>query len=286
MVGRLHDGHRSAGLWSSWRVAVWHTADLGPRLLAGLVVGLALFLGACTGQDGSSGEGPAVEPVASEDAPRVFKAAWLIDAEAVGADGPGFPFRYVEIVDDRSGRYLVQSPNHLALQTPDGVVFCAAIFRSDPYCSSTERAENTPPVLSYPIQLLQGWGPTGLYDLASHRELALAALAEPNAWHHRFDVINDVKVECFKVTGDTSAARTGFEVCFTDDDLQLVFSVDMQGDLIYEIDLITYERQLDGDAFETGFDEYIEAKPSLEGQLITLFPEIPAARPTPTPDPG
>ena len=248
-----------------------------------LLLGLAV-LAACTG--GNAEDGADVEPEAVPlDAPtRQYTAEWLIDAEAVGVDGPGFDFLYREVVDDATGRYLVQSPAHIATQSRESVVFCAAIFRVDPYCAATERPENTPPVLAYPLQLLRSWGPSQLYDLAGWREVSLVAATEPDAWTRRTEVVGEIPVECFAVIGETSAARTGFEVCFTNDDLHLVASVDLQGDLVYEIDLISYERTIEEDAFETGLDDFVEAKASLQDQLITLFPDVPAARPTPTPD--
>lgn len=256
--------------------------SLRPDVIA--LLALVLFATACTG--GSDTDGDATpEPVELGAPPRVYRAEWLIDAEAVGAEGPGFPFRYVEVVDDRTGRYLVQAPNHLATQVPDEVVFCAAIFRNDPYCASTPRPENTPPVFSYPVQLLRSWGPNALYDLAGWREVSLVAETEPGAWNRRRDVVRDIRVECFAVVGETAAAREGFEVCYTDDDLHLVASVDLQGDLVYEIDLIAYDPFVDAEDFETNLEEFVEASASLQDQLITLFPEIPAPRPTPTPDP-
>lgn len=255
-------------------------------MVALALIGVLWMAVACT-SDPAEDVGDAVdESVELGDAPRRYSAEWLINAEAVGADGPGFPFLYREVFDDATGRYLIQSPAHLATQTPSTVVFCAAIFRSDPYCAETDRADGTPPVLSYPVQLLQTWGPTQLYELAGWREVNLVANAEPDAWSQRRAVVNDIAVECFNVVGETSAARTGFEVCFTDDELRLVASVDLQGDLVYEIDMVSYETELDEDAFDTGsLEDFIEAKQSLQDQLITLFPEIPAARPTPTPDP-
>ncbi len=250
------------------------------------VIGLAVAvaLAACSGGDADSDADATPEAAPLDPPARQYLAEWLINAEAVGVDGPGFDFLYREIVDDATGRYLVQSPAHVATQTRESVVFCAAIFRSDPYCAATERPNNTPPVLAYPLQLLRSWGPSQLYDLAGWREVSLVADNEPDAWSRRTEVVGQVAVECFVVVGDTAAARTGFEVCFTNDDLHLVASVDLQGDLVYEIDLISYERTLGDDAFDTGLDEFIEAKASLQDQLITLFPDVPAARPTPTPD--
>lgn len=261
-----------------------HATLRGFAAAAALVVAALLLLGACSG-DGDDGDADASpEAVPLDEPARRYVAEWLINAEAVGVDGPGFDFLYREVVDDATGRYLVQSPAHIATQSREAVVFCAAIFRVDPYCAATERPANTPPVLAYPVQLLRSWGPSQLYDLAGWREVSLVANTEPDAWSRRTEVVGDVPVECFVVIGDTAAARTGFEVCFTDDDLHLVASVDLQGDLVYEIDLITYERTIDDDAFETGLDDFVEAKDSLQDQLITLFPDVPAARPTPTPD--
>lgn len=249
-----------------------------------LLMAATIALAACNGS-ASDDEPDVANDAAPLEAPtRQYVAEWLINAEAVGVDGPGFNFLYREVADDATGRYLVQSPAHLATQSREIVVFCAAIFRVDPYCAATDRPANTPPVLAYPLQLLRTWGPSQLYDLAGWREVSLVANTEPNAWARRTDVIGQIPVECFVVVGETSAARTGFEVCFTDDDLHLVASVDLQGDFVYEIDLISYERTIDDDDFETGLDEFIEAKASLQDQLITLFPDVPAARPTPTPD--
>ena len=245
--------------------------------------GLLVLVG-CTGGDSADEAEPTPEAVELDAPTRQYDAEWLINAEAVGVDGPGFDFLYREVVDDGTGRYLVQSPAHVATQSRDAVIFCAAIFRSDPYCSETERPEDTPPVLAYPLQLLRSWGPHELYDLAGWREVSLVAAAEPDAWSRRTEVVGEIAVECFAVVGETSAAREGFEVCFTNDDLHLVASVDLQGDLVYEIDLISYRRTIADDAFETGLDEFIEAKESLQDQLVTLFPDVPAPRPTPTPD--
>lgn len=215
---------------------------------------------------------------------REFRAEWLINAEAIGAEGPGFPFAYREIVDDRRGRYLVQGPEHLASQTPEEVVFCAAIFRNDPFCAATERASAAPNVLSYPIQLLRGWGPTALYDLAGWREVDLAATVDTDSWSRRTTTsVRGINVECFLVVGETAAANPGFEVCYTDDDEHLVATVDLQGDGVFEIELVRYQRTIGDEDFDTGLEDAIEQKASLQEQLLRLFPEVPAPRPTPEP---
>lgn len=251
-----------------------------------ILVVFALVAGGCRNSADSADSGPVPTPAPLEAPPREYRAEWLISAEAVDADGPGFPFVYREVVDDRRGIYLVQSPNHLATQTPEQVVFCAAIFRSDPFCAAVDRSEGTPHVLSYPVQLLKQWGPGELYDLASHREFELVVARDAKAWERRTEVLLDnVVVECFVVVGETTAAAMGFEVCFTDDDLHLVASVDLQGDLGYEIDLRAYERIVEDEDLVTGLEDFIEEKPSVHEQLLALFPEIPAPRPTPTPDP-
>jgi len=197
-------------------------------------------------------------------------------------------FIYREVVDDRAGRYLVETADHLAVQTPDDVLLCAAIGRVplDPYCASTPRADGTPHVLAYPIQLLKGdWSPTALYDLAGYREVSLVAAADPDNWTTQRTLANaGFPIECFLASGETSAAATGFEICFTDDDLHLVASVDLQNDLIFEIDLLSYEITSISEDFETGIDRFIEDRPGLHEQLIDLYPEIPAPRATPVPN--
>ncbi len=251
-----------------------------------LAVVVALALAGCSG-GGDEAEPTAVPDIASvttSDA-KTYVAEWFISAESVGADGPGYPYAYREAVDDRTGRYLIQSPDHVAVQTRDEVIFCAAIFRAgDSFCALTERTDGAPPVLEYPLQLTRQWSPRQLYGLASWSEMELAVRAEPDAWERsRGTSAFGSVTECFKVVGETTAANTGFEVCFTDDDLRLVATVDLQGDLIYEIDLLTLKRSVDAADFETNLDEFIEEKESLQEQLVALFPEIPAPRATPTP---
>lgn len=255
-------------------------------ILAGLVAA-ALLASACTTAPAETVEEPEETAIELGAPPRRFVAEWLVDAEAIGVEGPGFPYLYREVVDDAVGRYLVQSPQHVALQQPDRVVFCAAIFRSDPYCASTPRPEDTPPVYSYAVQLLRTtWSPSRVYELASWRELDLVANADPDAWDRRPGLVSEINVECFIAVADTPAAPTGFEVCFVDDDTRLLASVDLQGDGIFEIDLQTYQPGVVDDDFDTGMSEWFEETASLQEQLLGLFPDIPAPRPTPTPDLG
>ncbi len=245
---------------------------------------LLVLAGSCSaGDDEATNADPTATPAMQRSAGRSYAADWDIDAEAMGAEGLGFPFSYREVFDDRSGRYLVQSPQHLAFQEPDRVVFCAAILRAVPFCGQSERAEGTPNVLAYPLQLLREWGPTQLYELASWRELVLVAERDPANWERRTGVtLRGLTTDCFSVTGDTGAAPMGFSVCFTDDDLHLVATVDLQGDDLYEIDLVNYSRPPKADDFVTGLDGFIEEKPSLQDQLLELYPEVPAPRTEPT----
>lgn len=264
-----------------------HTTARSMLLLVAVALSW-LVPAACSGPTDTAepDEGPDIGELA--DPPRRYSASWLIDAGAIDLDAEvGSPFFYREVVDDLTGTYLVESPNHLALQRPDEVLFCAAIARVplNPYCASSPRAEGTPNVLSYPVQLIRrDWTPTALYDLAGYREVSLVAASDPESWSvQNTTATAGFPIECFLVTGETSAAATGFEICFTDDDLHLVASVDLQNDLVFEIDLVSYERTGIGDDFETGLDEFIEERPNLQEQLLALYPEIPVPRPTPTP---
>lgn len=257
----------------------------GLGLLVVVAASCWLLLG-CTGSDSPDAAADGDDTVALADPPRRYSAAWLIDTSALDDElDVASPFLYREVVDDRTGTYLVVSPDHLALQRPEEVLFCAAINRVplDPYCAMSPRAEGTPNVLSYPVQIIRrDWTPSALYDLAGYREVSLVAASDPDNWSiQRTTSTGGFAIECFLVTGETSAAATGFEVCFTDDDLHLVASVDLQNDLIFEIDLVSYERTGFVDDFETGFDDYIEERPALQEQLLSLYPDIPVPRATP-----
>ena len=259
------------------------------RLVAIWLVALALVAVACSEPATDDGADQQARVIELEDPPRRYSAEWLIHTSAIGRDDISSPFIYREVVDDLTGTYLVESPNHLALQQPDEVVLCAAVSRVplNPYCAASPRAAGSPHVLSYPVQLIRrDWSPSALYDLASYREVALVAASDPDAWATQITTATSgFSIECFLVIGETSAATTDFEICYTNDDLHLVASVDLQSDLIFEIDLLSYERLSITEDFETGLDDFIEARPSLQEQLLDLYPEIPSRRPTPTPTP-
>ena len=254
------------------------------------ILTVLLLASACSGSSGDESASEEPDVLELSDPPRRYSAEWLIDTSGVDLDEEvASPFIYREVVDDQTGTYLVESPNHLALQRPTEVVLCAAVSRLplNPYCAASPRADGSPNVLSYPIQLIRrDWGPSSLYDLASYREVSLVAASDPTSWATQITTASGgFSIECFLVIDETSAATTGFEICFTNDDLHLVASVDLQNDLIFEIDLLSYERVAITEDFETGLDEFIEERPSLQEQLLDLYPEIPAPRPTPTPQP-
>ena len=256
------------------------------RPLLTLLAAATILLGACTGSANQNPPAPEADLSALNNPARRYSAEWLINTSALELDVAS-PIIYREVVDDLTGTYLVESPNHLVLQTIDEVVLCAAISRVplDPYCAASPRADGAPYVLAYPIQLVRrDWSPTALYDLAGDREVSWVAARAPNAWGtRRATAAGGFPIECFLVTGETTAAAIGFEICFTDDDLHLVASVDLQNDLVFEIDLLSYERVAIADDFETGLEDFVEKRPGLQEQLLELYPEIPAPRPTPTP---
>ena len=207
-----------------------------------MVIVLMLLLGACTSGEPADDSAAPADVVELEDPPRRYSAEWLIDTSALDvANSFPSPFIYREVVDDQTGTYLVETPNHLALQEPEEVVLCAAVSRLplDPFCAAAPRADGSPHVLSYPIQIIRrDWAPTSLYELASYREVSLVAASDPDNWAtQRTTATAGFPIECFLATGETSAAATGFAVCYTDDDLHLLASVDLQNDLIFEIDL-------------------------------------------------
>jgi len=253
-----------------------------------ITIALVLLAVSCSDPTEDESEDTSQSILELPEEPRRYSAEWLIDADAVSAEDVPSQYLYREVVDDQTGSYLVQGPRHLALQRSEEVVFCSAITRLplNPYCASTPRAEGAPHVLSYPVQLLREWGPAPLYELASYREVSLVAASDSENWTQWITTsASNFAVECFVVTGETTAATEGFEICFTNDDLHLVASVDLQSDLVYEIDLLSYERFGISEDFETGLEEFYEPRPALQEQLLDLYPEIPATRPTPAPEP-
>ena len=258
------------------------------RHVAFLVLLVALITASCSDPAPEDTTNDDINVLELEDPPRRYSAEWLIDTNAIGLEGVASPFVYREVVDDLAGMYLVESPNHLALQRPDEVVLCAAVSRVplNPYCATSSRAAGSPHVLAYPVQLIQGdWSPRALYDLAGYREVSLVAASDPDAWATQITTApSGFSIECFLAIGETSAANTGFEICYTNDELHLVVSVDLQNDLLFEIELLSYERVSIADDFETGLEDFIEDRPALQEQLLDLYPEIPVARPTPNPN--
>jgi len=264
-------------------------AQLTSSLRAGafIVLTLVLLVVACSSPETDEEVDQQSNVIELEDPARRYSAEWLINTNAIGREDIESPVIYREVVDDLTGTYLVESPNHLALQRPDEVVLCAATSRVplDPYCAASPRAEGAPNVLSYPVQLIRrDWSPSSLYDLASYREVALVAASDPDAWASQVTTASGgFPIECFLAIGETNAANTGFEICYTNDELRLVASVDLQNDLIFEIDLLSYERVAIADDFETGLEDFVEDRPALQEQLLELYPEIPAPRATPAP---
>lgn len=269
------------------RNAVQRAHALARTAALPVVLAIIFVLGAtgCTG--GSSTDdtltGDAETTSTASAGIRRYSAEWLIDTTALDMDTDvRSPYLYREVVDDRSGSYLAESPTHLAVQGNDEVVLCAAVTRLplDPYCATAPRAEGTPNVLAFPLQLIRrDWSPSGVYDLASYREVSLVAATEPGSWQTQITTsTSGFPVECFLVIGETNAANRGFEICFTNDDLRLVASVDLQNDFVYEVDLLRYDRTSVVEDLVTGLEDFYENRPSLHEQLLALYPEIPAPR--------
>lgn len=266
----------------------WEKMRVHPRTkLAPIVAALAFLAVSCTSAAPPTvddGVGADDDPDAVEvriSAPgRVYVAQWLVDAEAANREGPGFPFTYREVVDEREGVYLVQSPDHLALQTRPSVVFCAGIFRSRGVCASSPRPDGVPDILAIGPTRLKEWSPESIFEVADPRTIGTVAEAEPDAWTTRSLVIAGVATDCFVVVGDTSAAPEGFEVCFTADDNRLIASLDLEGDFILEVELREYRTNVTEADTVVPFD-LIESD-ALYENLVLLFPELP---PEPTPEP-
>lgn len=245
---------------------------------------MAFLVSACSGGD----EEPTQEPTAEPDnkTPVTYVAEWLVNSSTMAPELKGGSYLYREVFDSRRNSFLIQSPNHIARQTARTVVFCAATNRLDPYCAQQGRSKNSPALLAYPLQQIREWSPESLYELASRREIEIAAARDPQAWDIDRQSSNfNTPVICYEVVGETNAAPLGFQVCYTDDANRVLASLDIHGDFVLEVELVNYTRSVYEDDFVIGFEEFIEESSSLYNSLIRLYPEIPIPRPTPTPKP-
>ena len=208
--------------------------------------------------------------------PRRYRAEWFIDAGAAGRTEPGIPYAYIEVIDDREGRYYLQSPKHLAVQTRDAVIICADIWTTagEPSCAQKPRPAGVPDVASIALGKLRDWSPKGVFEVAGEITIEVVANASPDVWQSERDVHREVPVSCWGVIAPTSAAPPGFRICYTADDNELVASIDLNGDGLLEADLTRYEPSIDDDRFELPY-EIIQDERVFE-LLVFIFPEIPA----------
>lgn len=265
-------------------------ADRMTNTVGGAVILIALlgFGSSCLGEDTGPVPTSSQEDAVAQHQPMIssYRAEWLVDARGARNDSPNFPYAYVEVIDELHGDFRVESPQHIAVQSRDEVVLCAIVLRGEPYCASNPRPQGVPDVFSYPIQLLKLWGPREVFGLASYPEIALASELDTEAWQQNSLATADgLKIECYSIIGMTNAGREGLEICFTQDELRLIASLDVEGDGVYEVELTTYNTNVATSDFVTGLEGLVEAKPAIYEQLLALFPEVPAARPTPTPTP-
>lgn len=259
-----------------------HRPGPARRLLAVAVVAVALaVLAGCSGGDDSNGTGlpSRTDTGSTAESDRSYTAEWIVDAAAIGRE-PGYAYRFVEIVDDAEGIYFTSGPDHLSLQTPPEVVFCAGILQVEPRCASTERPEGTPNVLALGPSVIREWHPERVYEVANYRRMDLIADAEPDAWTRSNEASVNIAVECFRPRLRDEGMPDGLSLCYTRDDEHLLASVDMNGDDIFEVYLDRYEPTPDADQLEIPF-EVIGDEKQYE-QLLVIFPNVPV---TPTPVP-
>lgn len=266
---------------------------MGPRqfVAAVLLTGLALFGAGCTDSGEASAAHEQDAPVSTDQADgRFYTAQWTVDAEAIGKPGVGFPYPFVEVVDDLRGTYLSRTPNHLAFQDRERIVFCAGInlVDSEPRCASAPRPADTPDVIGLALQRIRDWHPLSVYEVADFRRLKLVADEDPGGWSQQrigFETFDGpIMVDCFLTKTDTETAPAGVELCFTNDENRLLASVDLNGDLVYEVQLDRYRPFADDDEFAVVDDLPIVQDPRRYEQLVVIFPDIPIP-PTPTPEP-
>lgn len=246
-----------------------------------LTMVIALLVAGCTssGPDSDRDTAGLATPEPDSTGDRLYTATWTVNAEAVGKEGPGYPYQYVEIIDDANGVFLMQGPQHLALQTTEKVVFCAGTDQVDARCASTTRPRNNPNVLSLGLAAIRDWHPKAIYEVADYRRLKLTTESDPTQWTSSRDVAAGIPVECFS-SGQSATTPEGLRICYTDDDNRLLASVDMNGDFINELELGRYDPWADEDALELDY-EVADDEKRFE-QLIVIFPEVPI---TPTPVP-
>jgi len=267
--------HRTIGSTTQHRVPQRLRRVLGTCLL--IVVAL---LAGCTGEapdtatdDVAEGERRPNGNVATRLNPRRYVAEWLVDAEAIGREAGGLPFNYVEIVDDRDGVYLVQGPEHLAKQTRAEVVFCAGIFAVSPSCAATARPRGVPDVLAIGLRAITEWSPTKLYQLSTPTEFEQAIAEDPTNWTSRRATHGTTPVVCYAAAAGSRAAQEGFEVCFTDDENELVASVDLQGDFLLDISLERYGSEIT--EFDLELPATVRRDADVYDQLVYIFPAVP-----------
>lgn len=250
--------------------------------MASLMLALsACVLSACSA-DAPVDEEPAASSSSSSSSrngQRLYTAEWVVDAAAIGRE-PAYAYRYSEMVDDRAGTYLTTGPQHLALQTPPQVTFCAGIWQAEPRCASTDRPENTPNVMALGLSVIRQWHPEELYEVADFRRMDLIAESEPDRWSRTNEVSVDIAVECFRSQSPDEKTPDGLSLCYTADEYRLLASVDMNGDSVFEVYLDRYERSVDEDELELSFE--VLDDPKRYEQLLVIFPDVPI---TPTPVP-
>jgi len=249
------------------------------RLTSALVIAAVVVLGGCTDSSETAGTPTPTRTAADSPTGRSYTAEWIVDAAAIGRE-PGYAYRFVEIVDDAAGVYFTSGPDHLSLQTPPEVVFCAGILQVEPRCASTERPNGTPNVLALGPAVIREWHPEQVYEVANYRRMNLIANAEPDAWVRSNEASVDIAVECFRPLVRDEGTPEGLSLCYTRDAEHLLASVDMNGDDIFEVYLDRYEPVPDQDQLDIPFEVVGDAKQY--EQLLVIFPNVPI---TPTPVP-
>lgn len=252
-------------------------------ILCGLFVA---FVAGCS----SSGDTPtddAAEPVddvdqtavaennrAATSSPRRYVAEWLVDAQAIGLEVFGAnPYSYVEVIDDREGTYLALGPEHLARQTRDDVVFCAGVYAPAPTCASIERPRGVPDIQSIAVTKVREWAPGVVYQLADLQGFVNVAATDPEAWQTRTGVHLGLPVRCFTAIGPNPSAPVGFDICITDDEYELIATLDLQGDVYLDISLERFDTMLT--EFDLSLPADVTSDADVFDQLVYIYPQVP-----------